>query len=103
MIALFHVFFVGPLLIYTGLQNNLTHHFYQFLFFLGIGVILLHLYKGIKKLPKFAYFNYMHALLFGPLLAFIGYYESKDSFICNIVTFLGVLVIIYHGIKFLKK
>ena len=104
LIGLFHIFFVGPLLIYVGLQKNLSHIFYQFLFFLGIGVILLHLFKAIKKLPRFAYFNYMHALLFGPLLLFIGYYErSAPSFIYNIFTFLGVLVIIYHGIKMLKS
>jgi len=103
LIGLFHILFLGPLLIYVGLQRNLSHIFYQGLFFLGIGVILLHLFKALKKLPKFAYFNYIHALLFGPLLVFIGYYErSSPLFIYNIMTFLGVLVIFYNGIKILK-
>ena len=104
LIGLFHVFLVGPLLIYVGLQKSLSHIFYQFLFLLGIGVIVLHFFKALKKLPKFAYFNYLHALLFGPLLVFIGYNQiNTPSFIYNILTFLGILVIIYHGIKMLKK
>ena len=102
LIGLFHILFVGPLLIYIGLQRKLSHNLYLGIFYLGIGVILLHLFKVLKKLPKFAYFNFIHALLFGPLLVFIGYYrEAVPPFIYNIMTFLGVLVIFYHGIKLL--
>ena len=103
LISLFHIFVVGSLFIYVGLQKNLSHNFYQFLYYLGIGVILLHLFKSIKKLPRIAYINYLHVLLFGPLLVYIGYNERNTPlFVYDIIEFLGVLVIFYHGIKLLK-
>ena len=104
LIALFHIFIVGALFIYVGIQKSLTHNFYRVLYFLGIFVILLHLFKSIKKLPRLAYINYFHAFLVGPLLVYIGYNERNTPlFIYDIMTFLGVLVIFYHMIKLLKK
>lgn len=103
LISLFHIFIVAPLLIYVGLQKYLSPTFYQFLYYLGIGVILLHLFKSIKKLPRIAYLNYLHVLLFGPLLVYIGYNEKNTPlFVYDIVEFLGVLALFYHGVKIIK-
>ena len=103
LISLFHIFIVAPLLIYVGVKQNLTHTFYQFLYYLGIGVILFHLFKSIKKLPRIAYLNYLHVLLFGPLLVYIGYNEKNTPlFVYDIVEFLGVLALFYHGVKIIK-
>ena len=103
LISLFHIFIVAPLLIYVGIQKYLSHTFYQFLYYLGIGIVLLHLFKSIKKLPRIAYMNYLHVLLFGPLLIYIGYYERNTPlFVYDIIEFLGVLAIFYHGIKIIK-
>jgi hypothetical protein len=100
LISIFHIFIVAPLLIYVGLQKNLTPTFYQFLYYLGIGVILLHLFKSIKKLPRIAYINYFHVLLFGPLLVYIGYNERNTPlFMYDVIEFLGVLALFYHVIK----
>jgi hypothetical protein len=100
LISLFHIFIVAPLLIYVGVKQNLSHTFYQFLYYLGIGVILFHLFKSIKKIPRIAYINYLHVLLFGPLLVYIGYNERKTPLIMyDMVEFLGVLALFYHLIK----
>ena len=100
LISLFHIFIVAPLLIYVGVKQNLSHTFYQFLYYLGIGVILFHLFKSIKKIPRFAYINYLHVLLFGPLLVYIGYNEGNTPlFVYDMVEFLGVLALFYHVIK----
>jgi hypothetical protein len=100
LISLFHIFIVAPLLIYVGVKQNLSHTFYQFLYYLGIGIILLHLFKSIKKLPRVAYINYLHVLLFGPLLVYVGYHErNTPSFVYDIIEFLGVLALFYHIIK----
>ena len=104
LISLFHIFIVGPLLIYVGIQQKLSHIFYQVLYYLGIGIILLHLFKSIKKLPRIAYINYLHVLLFGPLLVYVGYKERESPlFIYEIIEFLGVLAIFYHGVKIIKN
>ena len=103
LISLFHIFIVAPLLIYVGVKQNLSRTFYQFLYYLGIGVILFHLFKSIKKLPRFAYINYLHVLLFGPLLIYIGYHERNTPLIMyDVIEFLGVLALFYHGIKIIK-
>ena len=100
LISLFHIFIVAPLLIYVGVKQNLSHTFYQFLYYLGIGIILLHLFKSIKKLPRVAYINYLHVLLFGPLLVYVGYHERNTPwFVYDIIEFLGVLALFYHIIK----
>lgn len=103
LISLFHIFIVAPLLIYVGVKQNLSHTFYQFLYYLGIGIVLFHLFISIKKLPKIAYINYLHVLLFGPLLIYIGYHERNTPlFVYDMIEFLGVLAIFYHGIKIIK-
>lgn len=100
LISIFHIFIVAPLLIYVGVKQNLSHTFYQFLYYLGIGIILLHLFKSIKKLPKLAYINYLHVLLFGPLLVYVGYHERNTPwFVYDIIEFIGVLALFYHLIK----
>ena len=100
LISLFHIFIVAPLLIYVGVKQNLSHTFYQFLYYLGIGIILLHLFKSIKKLPRVAYINYLHVLLFGPLLVYVGYHERNTPwFVYDIIEFIGVLALFYHLIK----
>jgi len=100
LISLFHIFIVAPLLIYVGVKQNLSHTFYQFLYYLGIGVILFHLFKSIKKIPRIAYINYLHVLLFGPLLVYIGYNKRNTPLIMyDVIEFLGVLALFYHLIK----
>ncbi len=100
LISLFHIFIVAPLIIYVGVKQNLSHTFYQFLYYLGIGVILFHLFKSIKKIPRFAYINYLHVLLFGPLLVYIGYNQRNTPLIMyDVIEFLGVLALFYHVIK----
>jgi hypothetical protein len=100
LISLFHIFIVAPLLIYVGVKQNLSHTFYQFLYYLGISIILFHLFKSLKKIPRIAYINYLHVLLFGPLLVYIGYNERNTPLIMyDMVEFIGVLALFYHLIK----
>jgi hypothetical protein len=100
LISLFHIFIVAPLLIYVGVKQKLSHTFYHFLYYLGIGIILFHLFKSIKKIPRIAYINYLHVLLFGPLLVSIGYKERNTPlFVYDMIEFLGVLSLFYHVIK----
>ena len=59
--------------------------------------------KRCKKLPRIAYLNYLHVLLFGPLLVYIGYNKRNTPlFVYDIVEFLGVLALFYHGVKIIK-
>lgn len=79
-IHLFHILFVGSLFLYVGINGNNTPVFmFPFLLYLGIIIIIYHTYKAYVRINygKSAWINYIHILLFGPLLVIIGL-NGKD-------------------------
>jgi len=95
LIHLFHIFFVGPLLIYIGIHGNKTNTtMLHSLKFLGLLVIMYHGYKMYKT---GSWVNYFHVLFVGPLLVLIGIYgnSSSDKFF-KLMLLSGIAALGYH-------
>jgi uncharacterized membrane protein len=82
ILALFHVFFVTPLLIYVGVQRAGTPELvFNGLIVLAIVIFSYHLYRAYTKWlsqSSSLWVNLMHIGLIAPLLFWIGYYK-KDT------------------------
>lgn len=81
-VHLFHILFVGGLFLYVGIMKNKTISIlFPILFWLGILIILYHLYKLFIKWKggKSFWVNLIHIFIIGPLLIYIGYEKEKTS------------------------
>lgn len=81
-VHLFHIFIVGLLFIYIGINRQLTNKYIlQMLFYLGFIIIIYHLYKVYKYLKedKGIWVNLLHIFIIGPLLVYIGYKNENTS------------------------
>ena len=103
LINLFHILFVGPLLIYVGRSFGLlSNYFKYFLIVLGVFVIL---YQG-KNLAYFGilagWIYAIHVFIVGPLLVYVGLYGEK-AFVgaFPVLTMLGFATMGYHGMQLL--
>jgi hypothetical protein len=75
-VHLFHILFVSSLFFYVAItQTSMPSFMYPFLFALGIIIIVYHAYKSLSK--KDPWVSYIHILLVGPLLIYIGAMKSK--------------------------
>ena len=100
-VHLFHILIVGTIFLYVGIkQTNIPILFYPFLIFLGVVIILYHIYKAYIKITKgqSAWINYIHIFLVGPLLIYIGINKknTKPRFF-EMLLMLGFAAIGYHG------
>ena len=83
LLAVFHIFFVVPLLLYVGFERAATPEWLYTILF-GLGVILL-VYQGSKAVLRYlarsssAWINIFHVLIVAPLLLWIGYYGKKTE------------------------
>jgi mannitol-specific phosphotransferase system IIBC component len=107
IIHLFHIFFVGPLFLYVGINTtNIPKIMFPFLLGLGVFIIIYHSYLAYKKIMagKSAWVNYFHALIVGPLLVYIGYkgIETSRKYF-EILLMLGMAAIGYHGYYLYKQ
>jgi hypothetical protein len=59
------------------MQNKLPIWIYTVILGLGVIVILTHIYKAFFN--KDSWINYIHILLIGPLLVYIGLNKDKTS------------------------
>ena len=100
LIHLFHIFVVGGLFIYVGMnREKINATLFPILFYLGIGIIIYHLYKAYSYLNagKGIWVNLIHILIVGPLLVYIGYYrESVTRKYFEMLLMLGFAAIGYH-------
>ena len=100
-VHLFHIIFVGGLFLYVGIKGTEIPIFmFPFLKYLGIIIIIYHLFKGYLKIleNKSVWVNYLHIFLFGPLLIMIGLNgvdTSRKYF--ELLLMAGMASIGYHG------
>jgi hypothetical protein len=99
-VHLFHILIVGGLFLYVGInREKINSWLFQLLFYLGIFIVLYHLYKiyGYLNTGKGIFINLFHVFIIGPLLVFIGYYREKTSRkYFEILLMLGFASIGYH-------
>ena len=107
LVHLFHILFVGGLFLYVGIQNTAIPTFlYQFLFWLGIVIILYHIFKVYMYINqgKGYWVNLIHIILVGPLLLYIGYNKEKTARLYfELLLMLGFAAIGYHGYYMLNS
>jgi len=101
IIHLFHILLVGPLFLYVGIKRNTLPSFmFPFLLVLGIFITIYHAYLAYNKFKQglSAWVNYIHFLIIGPLLVYIGYngLETSRKFF-EMLLLLGMATIGYHG------
>jgi len=101
LVYLFHLLFVGPLLIYVGInRDKIPSVMFPILFYLGIFIILYHSYKVYNniKIGKSYWVNLFHILIVGPILVYIGYNREKtERLYYELLLMLGFAAIGYHG------
>lgn len=105
VIALFHVFIVGPLLVYIGRSfGNLPEWAFPAMITTGIFVFFHHLMKTYQYGLSVGWIYALHAFLFAPLLVYLGYFKGKAHVAgYAILTMIGFAAIGYHGYPLIKK
>jgi len=95
-VHLFHIIIVSGLFYYIGTkQKELPKQIYPVLLGLGIIIIIYHIYKSLYKTD--AWINYIHILIIGPLLVYIGFHKEKTpSKIFEIILMLAFASFGYH-------
>jgi hypothetical protein len=100
-VHLFHILIVGSLFLYVGINNiNIPKIMYPILLYLGIIIIIYHIYKTYNyiKQGKGYWVNLIHIFIIGPTLIWIGYNKEKTSRrYFEILLMLGFASIGYHG------
>ena len=100
-VRVFHILFVGGLFLYIGIsQKNIPLFMYPFMVGLGLIIILYHCYKTYIKLisKQNPWVNYIHIILIGPLLMYIGYNKTDTPrYAFELLLMLGMAAIGYHG------
>ena len=101
IINLFHILLVGPLFLYVGIQKgNIINYMFPFLLVLGAFITVYHIYLAYNKLKQglSAWVNYIHFLIIGPLLVYIGYLGLETPRkMFEMLLLLGMAAIGYHG------
>ena len=107
IVNLFHVFVIGALLMYIGMNGNDTPaQAYYVLFSL---IILIFFIVPRPKVRGFTYWNIVHIthyLLVVPSLlyvAYFGFHKKLNARIYDVLTYLGGGISLYHGYKFAKR
>ena len=101
LVHLFHIIIVGGLFLYVGIiRDKIPKSLFTGLFWLGIVIVLYHIYKTYNylKLGKGYWVNLIHIFIIGPLLIYIGYYGEKTARLYfELLLMLGFASIGYHG------
>jgi hypothetical protein len=105
LISLFHVLFVGPLLLYVGMsKGDLSNVALWSILVVGIGVGLFHLSKVITLGLTRGWIYALHAFIFAPLIVYVGAL-GKNSFIAafSVLKMLAFATIGYHGLYLFQQ
>jgi len=100
-VHLFHILIVGGLFMYVGInRDKIPEILFSVLFYLGIVIILYHIYKVYKYITngKAIWVNLIHIFIVGPLLILIGNNgkETSRKFF-ELLLLLGFASIGYHS------
>ena len=107
IIHLFHILLVGPLFLYVGIKREtIPKLMFPFLLVLGAFITVYHMYLAYNKFKQgqSAWVNYIHFLIIGPLLVYIGYQglETTRKYF-EMLLLLGMAAIGYHGYYLIEK
>ena len=107
IIHLFHILLVGPLFLYVGIKREtIPKLMFPFLLVLGAFITLYHIYLAYNKFKQgqSAWVNYIHFLIIGPLLVYIGYQglETSRKYF-EMLLLLGMATIGYHGYYLIQQ
>ena len=100
LVHLFHIIIVGGLFLYVGINREKIYGgLFNILFYLGLIIVLYHVYKGYGYLKdnKGIWVNLIHIFIVGPILVYIGYNGDKTARkFFEILLMLGFASIGYH-------
>ena len=107
IIHLFHILLVGPLFLYVGIKREtIPKLMFPFLLVLGAFITVYHMYLAYNKFKQgqSAWVNYIHFLIIGPLLVYIGYQglETTRKYF-EMLLLLGMAAIGYHGYYLIEQ
>lgn len=96
-VHLAHILLFSTLLGYIGImQSKMPKFLYPVILSIGAFVVLYHIYKSIFK--KDAWINYIHILIVGPILVYIGVKkEETPRKVFELVLMLAFASLGYHG------
>jgi len=96
-IHLIHILVFSTFLGYIGIeQTKMPKFLYTVILSIGALVIVYHIYKSIFK--KDAWINYVHILIVGPLLVYIGLYkEETPRKIFELILMMAFASLGYHS------
>jgi len=78
LVRLFHILFVSGLFFYVAIaRTRMPPFMYPTLIALGALLIVYHIFKLLKQ--QHTWVNYIHILLIGPLLLYIGFQRENTS------------------------
>lgn len=107
LVHLFHILIVGGLFLYIGInREKINGRLFPVLFYLGLIIILYHLYKiyDYLQVSKRIWVNLIHVFIIGPLLVYIGYNREKTTRkFFEMLLMLGFALIGYHLYYLLKN
>ena len=70
----FHIIAVFGFLIYIGLKRDKVPIWvYHLMIALGVIIIIYHIYRLVTKGLYYPLWNYLHMIIFAPLLIYIGF------------------------------
>jgi len=105
LISLFHVLFVGPLLLYVGMsKGDLSKNVLTAILVVGVSVGLYHLSKVVSLGLTRGWIYALHAFIFAPLIVYVGAL-GKNSFIAafSVLKMLAFATIGYHGLYLFQQ
>ncbi len=80
LLFIFHIIVVFGLLFYVGIKRNkMSNTMFNFLGLLGVIIIIYHIYRLITNGLHDKIWNYLHILVFAPLLIYLSIYKKKSS------------------------
>jgi hypothetical protein len=105
-VNLLHVVFSGPLLIYIGLVKPHIDWLYNLIGIIGIFLLLSFIIKIVthKSLSQRHVYYAIHALLFAPLLMYLGWAKHESpNVVFSLSLAIGISALGYHAIRLIQS